>query len=388
MLFSQLFESNELATVTAHKINALTTKRVEDFQALSSEMADFLERDAPFTPESVDALIDVLDGFKSLDFAARAIKQLGKIRADFDTGEAAKRNHRDPEQKSKRKQHADELEAALLGGDYDAFDTIGDVLSALYAGTDKVDTQIDKETRDIMRWTFTKGTGLFSSSSADDPLREIDASTYRKVASVDLSTHNFSYIEFPRAMTGSPEFMAAFILNLTTGPNPKRIEKPSDLRRHTKQNYANSARFQELLEMVRRYLQNNDRAMIPKIMQELQRYPELVKANNIAKRKIKTVYRGIPDYEGDLTGKGIVAKDRESQFVATSDSRSVAMNFAKAKGHLDSNASVESGWIITYDASDAVLLVTSILGTVYGESEIIVDATKAGVVDVEWYDFS
>ena len=92
MLFSQLFESNELATVTAHKINALTTKRVEDFQALSSEMADFLERDAPFTPESLDALIDVLDGFKSLDFAASAIKQLEKVKADFDTGETVPHN--------------------------------------------------------------------------------------------------------------------------------------------------------------------------------------------------------------------------------------------------------------------------------------------------------
>lgn len=388
MLFKQLFESTELATVTAHKINAITTKRVEDFQGLSSEMADFLTRDAPFTPESLDELINVLDGYKSLDFANIAIRHLEKVRDDFATGELAKQNHKNPEQKGQRKQHADDLEAALLAGDYESFDTIGDVLTALYAGADKVDTKIDKETRDIMRWSFTKGIGLFGSSEPDDPLREINADTYRKVANVDLTTHNYSYIEFPRVMTGSPEFMAAFVLNLTTGPNPKRLEKPSDLRRHVKQNHANSDHFKSLIEMVRRYLQNNERSLIPRIMEELQRYPELVKANKIAKRKIKSVYRGIPDHEDGLSAKSIIDKDRKSKFVATSDSMHVAMNFAKAKGHLDSQANTDSGWIIEYDARDAVILVTSILGTVYGESEIIIDTTKAKVVDVEWHDFS
>jgi adenylosuccinate synthase len=117
--------------------------------------------------------------------------------------------------------------------------------------------------------------------------------------------------------------------------------------------------------------------------------PSIKSANDSAKKKIKTVYRGIgigEDDEGDPSRDQIIAQDRESKYVATSDSRHAAKNFALQKGHLEDSEERRSalGYIIEYRVTpDAILFDTKVIDTVYNESEILIDATKAEVVEIK-----
>lgn len=387
MRLTQLNESTEVTTIVASPINKLTKHHLEQFQELCRVVLRLIKSDNALTGENVADALSALNKFDDLPFVKNATEKLEAALKKFNSGQDTQARRSSPDHKAKRKQAADDFEAALLGGNFNEADSLADVLGELFSGGDDLGVNVDSETKDIMKYAFTKGMSFMGSSDSDDVIDTIDASTYKEASEVDLDTHYYSYTDFPRAMLNSPDYMMAFILNLTTDRNPKRINALGNLRVHNKMAKANSESYQKLLGLVDRYLVSNRKELIPNIMAELEKHPELVRANNQAKRKISKVYRGIPDFDGSMTSHEVLQADRDAKIVATSTSRHSAMNFAKAKGHMETDSRAETGWLIEYDAENAIVLVTTILGTVYGEEEVLIDTTKAGVIDIEMHEF-
>ena len=116
----------------------------------------------------------------------------------------------------------------------------------------------------------------------------------------------------------------------------------------------------------------------------ISKHPAIYEANEKAKRKSKILYRGVgfgDEYVGETE---VINKDKKQQFVATSRSAHAAMNFALMKGHMDADRRSEYGYMIQYQVDPScIILDTSIFMTVYGESEVLIDASKATVHEIE-----
>jgi len=135
--------------------------------------------------------------------------------------------------------------------------------------------------------------------------------------------------------------------------------------------------------MVTNYLHNGDKKLIPRILKELDDYPELKATNDKRKRQIKQVYRGIGGVGHSSSSKVIkdmLAKDKKQKVVSASRYDDSAKNFAMHKGHLWGDRNNEWGLLVTYKTSpNSIILDTAIFGGIFGEGEVLIDASKAKV---------
>lgn len=160
-------------------------------------------------------------------------------------------------------------------------------------------------------------------------------------------------------------------------------------------NLKDDPKYNKCLELVNNLLYSNDKKHINEILNIINSIPVLKTANDKMKREIKQVYRGIGGNSGDeddedrfrFTNASITEHEMKQRFVSTSTSKYVAKNFALGKGHLESSDTRrnEDAFIITYQTTpDSILFCTQIFGSVFGESEIVVDPKKAKILDIEW----
>lgn len=213
-------------------------------------------------------------------------------------------------------------------------------------------------------------------------LEVFEQAEIEEVINMDLNTRRYSYLPLPKEKQSNFEYIAYYMLRLRNNDSPVTITG-SDVRKYLDMAYSGSD-YEQLITMVQNYLHNNDKTLIPKILTEIEKYPEIRALNDQAKQEIKLVYRGVG---GEPSSTKVLAIDRKNRFVATSTSKRAATNFALQIGHLESKDSrrVEDAALITYTVGpDAVLLDTTIFGGVFGEGEVLIDATKAGVEDVEF----
>lgn len=222
------------------------------------------------------------------------------------------------------------------------------------------------------------------SSLVDD----FDKADAKKFVETDFDKPCFTYLNLPKRLLNHFESIIYFVNSITSDQKIKEINK-SDVKDYLK--FVNdSDEYDELLKIIDRYLYDNDKALIPKIIEELEKYPELVKVNNDSKKELSTVYRGIglrdedEDESGKITKEDIIEQDKKTKYVATSLSSDAAKNFALLKGHMDRDRNSKVGYIIEYAVDpNSIVLDTTIFGSVYGESEILIDATKAKVISVK-----
>lgn len=206
----------------------------------------------------------------------------------------------------------------------------------------------------------------------------------------DLSKFKYAYLKLPNH--DDYQYMVYFINKLQDSKDP--IEVSSTERKYMADfKYATNADYKALDKLVDTYLFNNDKKVIQEILTRMKQFPELVNINNSLKQKTKRVYRGIPEQEhfGSDINK-YINEDKRTKIVATSTSAYAAKNFAKAKGHLDSVPNSKAGVIIVYKTKPSdIILHTSIFGSAFGESEILIDASKATVENTEfeyWDDYT
>lgn len=202
----------------------------------------------------------------------------------------------------------------------------------------------------------------------------------------DLDKPLYTYLNFPKKKLRSFEDLLYFMRELSESPKPKRIGKGMIKTYSAFLNDDNvKTDYVEFIAKVDSYLYSNDNKLIDEIMTGIKKYPELVKANEKSKRRIKTVYRGLGFYYENIPkGKDAVLKmEKKNKYVATSESRHVAERFAEMRGHLESRRRSEMGYVIEYVVDrDSIILDATIFGSPYGEGEILIDATKAKVKNI------
>ena len=220
---------------------------------------------------------------------------------------------------------------------------------------------------------FFGSVGLLHKFEKDDQL---------EILRTDLHKPLWTYLSIPESQSHDYEFLVWWIMKLQTSNQPVEISKKDFV------NYAEYAHdgkiFSEFKKLLTNYLEDNKKDLIPKIISMLNQLPDIKQMNDERKNTITTVYRGIAT--DGMSNKEIVDKENENRYVATSVYKRVAKRFALQIGHLESEESrrSEEGAILTYSVdADSILFDTSILGSVYGEEEVIIDTSKAELIDIE-----
>lgn len=213
-------------------------------------------------------------------------------------------------------------------------------------------------------------------------LNAFEKDQIQTVIGLDLQRFQYSYLPLPKEKLDNFEYLAYYMLRLKDDDNPVTVTG-SDVNKYFDMAYSGSE-YETLISNVQRYLHDNDKTLIPGILAEIEKYPEIKALNDRAKQEITIVYRGVGG-EGSL--ERILTTDKKNRFVATSTSKRAAKNFAMQIGHLESSdmRRTEDAVLITYSVGpESVLLDTTIFGGVFGEGEVLIDASKASLEDVEF----
>lgn len=211
-------------------------------------------------------------------------------------------------------------------------------------------------------------------------------SEYRKIAAIDVDQPLYTAVDFPfKKLESDWHYIIYFLLNLSTSNVPKTIAGTSEFRTHIRVALTDNPSFEKLIKLTDQYLHSNTKSLIPEIADLINSIPSIKIANDKRKKTVKTVYRGLGFGEDEnITDAQIIRKDKEFRFVATSENSYSAKNFALQKGHLDKERNSSVGYIITYSVTpDAIMFDTKVIDTIFGESEIVIDATKATIIDIE-----
>lgn len=205
---------------------------------------------------------------------------------------------------------------------------------------------------------------------------------YEQVHSLDTNGPLFTMYDFPvKMMKEHWDYIIYFLLNLKTTGGHVEFTAASEHRQFLRAKHSGDAAYEELLKVMDKYLHDNDKALIPRIVELIEKIPEVKAANDKRKHAIKSVWRGVADADG--SDEEIIEADRATKYVATSESLYAAKNFALAKGHLEKDRRSKVGHLIKYEVTpDAILFDTKIIATVFNESEVLIDATKALVKEI------
>jgi len=249
---------------------------------------------------------------------------------------------------------------------------------------DIVDHHVDasKEAKRLAHNKFKSEPSIFGTTRL---LPIIDNKHYEKIRSLDTNSTLYSAIDFPSSKADNFDFVFYYLLNLSNDPKPQRVSDKQDFRTYTKVKYANSDSYKKLSRLIDDYLHYNNKDLVPRILELISAIPEINLANNKAKRKIKKVFRGLA-FDDYTSEKEIKEQELKQRYVATSEQYYVAKNFALRKGHLESADSrrTKHGVILTYEVdAGSIVFDTKIVDTVYNESEVLIDTSKAKLVDIE-----
>jgi len=171
----------------------------------------------------------------------------------------------------------------------------------------------------------------------------------------------------------------------------KEIED-SEIERQIKFNFEDDPQYKNLDKLVNDYQHSNNKKLIPEILKEMNKFPQLIKYHEKLKKQHTELYRGIPvnvDENGvkEYSIEQIKKKEKSQQFIATSNSDYSAKNFAKSKGHLESVGRT-SGYLLTYNVTNpkAVVLDFKIFGSLFYENEILINPKYAVLTNYEYID--
>ncbi|MFA5025437.1 MAG: hypothetical protein WC503_02960 [Candidatus Shapirobacteria bacterium] len=220
-----------------------------------------------------------------------------------------------------------------------------------------------------------------------DFIRSFSVEDMKEIINKDYIKFSYSYLHFPKVKLDNFQFLVYFIQELKTDETPIELH-PHQFNKYSDFLYMESENYGEFKKLIDKYLHSNDKKLIPKLLELLEELPELKAANEKLKKETKIVYRGIGGYSGEgergePTRADIEKEDKRIKYVACSSSRYVAERFAKMIGHLESGRRSDWGTVITYKVSPAsIIFDTDTFGGIFGEDEVLIDATKAEIIDI------
>lgn len=151
--------------------------------------------------------------------------------------------------------------------------------------------------------------------------------------------------------------------------------------------YKDNAAYQNILNLMQKYVRENSAASIQSVLTALDGLPELRELNERSKRGTKLVYRGIAlDDSERYSSADILKMERERQFVATTKREDVAMAFAQNRDVYSNERGTERGFLITYQVSpQSIIFDNALFGTtddLYGEGEYIINPQAAKILKI------
>lgn len=327
---------------------------------------------------------DKLQAFKNLPFAKEMVERTKEIDKKLSTRDEA--NKGIGTVKAKAFETSDKIIELLKKGDlegaYKLNATLKTALDEIAKGSISTGETVSLPNH------YRKQSSFFGS---DDFLSDFDEGDLKKLSQLDYSKELYTYMNFPQKKLDDFKYLAYFAMNLKDSPKAVRLSGDS-FRKWHEMLHLGDAKYNVLIQKVQDYLYSNKKDLIPAILQEMKKFPELEKANEKRKREIKTVYRGLgfhyrgEDDEQEFTTEEVIENDKKNRYVATSLSFNAARNFEYMKGHLEGGRNSDYGFMIQYEVGpESILLDTSIFGGAYGgvESEVLIDTTKAKVKEAK-----
>lgn len=355
---------------------------VKETVALAKLIHEMVKKRKALTIADVEDFADKLQVFSHFGFIEKIIFDIKKILKSH----GAMLSSKDHLAKNidKIKHHSAQLKSAFLDKKFDHADHHSKELKNLIDPADQ-HVNAPRETASIINRHFHNEPSFFGSAQL---LSSLTSEDYQELEMIDVDGPLFTAIDFPfRKLEDDWHYVVYFLSKLKTDSKPIVFTSLPDFRTFTKVAHAGDENFKKLHTLVDTYLHNNDHRLIPQIVELIDLVPTIKAANEKRKNQIRIVYRGLGFGEDEYpTIASIKKEERKRQYVATSESKHAAKNFALQKGHLESDDSRRSGvgYILKYEVSpDAILFDTKIIETVFNESEILIDATKAKLIDTD-----
>lgn len=377
-----LKESEHLASFPVRQLTNEEVKHVEDVKKVFAIMHEMAKHKDPSVSD-IENYIKKLEPFQHFEFIKKEfhrivdlISQHGKMQ----NSKAVLDKHSES-----LKKHADTLMDELMNGMH-ASEKAEFSHSEIKSIIASIDHYVDapNEFSGFVKTHFLRRPSFFGTTHLIDSIGSDD---YEKIEKIDTSKPIYTSIEFPKVEEF--DYVMYWLQQLQDHSGNKVFEKSHtySFRIHSKVANINNKDYDELLKLTNKYIHSNDKSLIPKILDLIEKVPSVKQANEVRKKEIKKVYRGLGfSSEDNFSEEEILDKEHKLKYVATSDLRGSAKNFALQKGHLEheDRRRSEVGYIIHYKVTpESVILDTQVIDTAFGESEIIIDATKAEVEKFE-----
>lgn len=303
----------------------------------------------------------------------------------------------------------DQMHAAMKSKDLDQYKILGRQLKHYNEQYVMAKKDLNKES-DIRNPFYKKSNWLFTLRGL---LKNFDETSIKHIIALDMDKIWYTYLSIPDSKIDDWEFIAYFALHMKPSAEPVKL---TEYEFQMYQHFAyNGPDFEELTKNLTDYMRTNSAASMLKVLELMKKFPGLIDENNEKKKHIKEVYRGVNldtddddhEYEEDTndfdedeedsgrerfplrddlddkTKKRIIKKDRAREYVATSEWKNAAKNFALQKGHMTADRGNKAGAVIAYDvAPKDIILVVDIFGSKWGESEVIINPRTAKVAKI------
>lgn len=366
-------------TLPVRELAAHERDYLKSFQELLSTLMQYFKPSKnknPYFQGDPDEFFDAMKKFHNYPFAFAAVKVVNKMKAAIQEHGQAKENL---PQEYTIIEKGRQLEQMFLNNNIN--------LKTMSQLADVINKQIkDYSIGSQDKSAYIKSINFRNPMFIENPLffqttsfiRYFEIEEMNEIINMDVDNeYKYTFLDFPYNDVNY-QYVVFFIQNLQTDDKPVSIDNARRLDKIIKYKHRDNAEFAELLSNVDRYLSSNNRELLPKIISQMKDFPDLVQANNQSKKDM-ILYRGAP-FNGDTGEK---PRGDQGKYTSGSLDKNVALNFALSIGHLEAKSNARTdGIIYAYQVpAQAVILNTEIFGGIFGEREIIFDATKSKLVD-------
>ena len=137
------------------------------------------------------------------------------------------------------------------------------------------------------------------------------------------------------------------------------------------------------LDIVAKYIKTNDKSLVKTIIDYVERVPELQNKLEEAKKSVRFLYRGIP-IDKNLTEEAIIDHEKNQDFVATSKSEIISIDYSKGKDVLNGKDEVTAvkSVLLTYEVlpEDVILDLCIFDEKRYGTVETLINPKTAKLI--------
>jgi len=376
----KLTESNDYKVVKVKPITSAEKKALQKLQGMFEVVYEFFSEKNK-TKAGYFLFKQNIAQYLKLPFAKPLVSIISNIDKELESIQGARKDLDKTNKQFNAK--VDKFIGLVKKQDINGFIKMSKEMASINKSIQKALTSTEGTVKEIRNPFKKESNWLFQATGI---LKNFDLVDMKKIIDIDLSKFKFSYLNFPSKHLNDFEYLVIFAKKLRDSDEEVGIDQ-EDFHRFTDFLYQAKGDWQELRNMVDDYLHRNNKNLIPKIIAKLDEFDELKLANDNQKKKLKYLYRGVGgegEYQSKKAIDKILKEEKKRKIVSTSKFKDSAENFAMHKGHLMGSRNNDWGLLITYKVNpNSIILDTEIFGSIFGESEVLIDTSKAKVDNYE-----